>query len=99
MLLSQVPTTVYERHKEYAERVHNKRRRFHGTSCSSACSFFVDLRASASQKRMTDGALCLGRRVDLLCTRSSPRGIIHPDERFLLRESKDENDSCALITY
>ncbi|CAM9699673.1 unnamed protein product [Scytosiphon promiscuus] len=40
----QVPNDVHEKHKAYAATMTNPRRRFHGTSCSDACRFFVDLR-------------------------------------------------------
>lgn len=41
----QVPGEVYQKHKAYEQVVNNTRRRFHGTSCSQACQFFVDLKA------------------------------------------------------
>lgn len=39
----QVPVDIREMTKGYHEVVSNVRRRFHGTSCSDACNFFVDL--------------------------------------------------------
>ncbi|CAN0075917.1 unnamed protein product, partial [Sphacelaria rigidula] len=38
-----VPADIREKTKTYKALVGNVRRRFHGTSCSSACNFFFDL--------------------------------------------------------
>ncbi|CBN75172.1 conserved unknown protein [Ectocarpus siliculosus] len=40
----QVPGDVRQKHKVFEEATNNTRRRFHGTSCSDACRFFMDLR-------------------------------------------------------
>ncbi|CAM9262171.1 unnamed protein product [Scytosiphon promiscuus] len=40
----QVPTDVYRKTEAYKRDKGNVRRRFHGTSCSAQCSFFVDLK-------------------------------------------------------
>ena len=39
----QVPKDVYKKHVRYERGHSNTRRRFHGTSCSSECTYFVDL--------------------------------------------------------
>ncbi|CAM9267091.1 unnamed protein product, partial [Hapterophycus canaliculatus] len=44
ILKIQVPNDVRQKHEAYEPTIHNMRRRFHGTSCSEACRFFVDLR-------------------------------------------------------
>lgn len=49
--IQQVPADILKDHEEYVAMVGNVRRRFHGTSCSNACQFFVDLRVSNSAKR------------------------------------------------
>eukprot|EP00904_Undaria_pinnatifida_P004166 jgi/Undpi1/13750/HiC_scaffold_9.g03403.m1 len=40
----EVPKVVNHKHVEYKETKTNTRRRFHGTSCSDECNFFVDLK-------------------------------------------------------
>ncbi|CAM9262096.1 unnamed protein product [Scytosiphon promiscuus] len=42
----QVPLDVYNQTLTYKRSTGNVRRRFHGTSCSTQCSFFVDLKGS-----------------------------------------------------
>lgn len=44
----QVPKDVNHKHVEYKETKTNTRRRFHGTSCSDECNFFVDLKVSCA---------------------------------------------------
>lgn len=44
--VAQVPGEVQQKHKAYRETMTNTRRRFHGTSCSDACQFFVDLKVN-----------------------------------------------------
>ena len=45
----QVPKSVYEKHVKYEKGHHsNTRRRYHGTSCSSDCNYFFDLKVSNS---------------------------------------------------
>ena len=45
----QVKKSVYDKHVKYEEgHQSNTRRRFHGTSCSSDCNYFFDLKVSNS---------------------------------------------------
>ncbi|CAM9709379.1 unnamed protein product, partial [Laminaria digitata] len=39
-----VPEDIRRRNSEYTQRMSSVQRRFHGTSCSDACTFFVNLR-------------------------------------------------------
>lgn len=43
---SQVPADIYGKYVNYKQAKGNVRRRFHGTSCSARCNFFVDLKVS-----------------------------------------------------
>eukprot|EP00752_Nemacystus_decipiens_P006890 g6189.t1 len=47
----QVPGEVQQKHKAYRDTMTNTRRRFHGTSCSDDCQFFVDLRGGPCGKQ------------------------------------------------
>lgn len=40
----QVPEDIRQKTGRHMEKVGNVKRRFHGTSCSDMCTFFVDLR-------------------------------------------------------